>query len=249
MTELDEKALEAAHLAYNRKHFDMTRSDPTEEPEAGGGPLGYAIRAYLSSLTNASGDDEAPVATWKRQENGNNWLNIHDKALFQSSSNAEIPLFAQPQPATSGDDEEVGEQWCALENGHQTTSWKPVGFLGDKSGWDELAKRNPERYQVVVRKVFARPQSAAVRDEHVEPADPWLSIDSAPKDGTRIVGWGNGEARVTTHERYREGSIGHAEGRQDTWWEYIERETCFHWAPTHWIPLPPAPALHSTQEG
>lgn len=150
---------------------------------------------------------------------------------------------------TSGDDEAPG--WETPADRAKVLSlarklWNEDQF---SCAWSD---ENREHY--IIRAAMqigrsARPQSAAVRDEHVEPADPWLSIDSAPKDGTRIVGWGNGEARVTTHERYRKGSIGYAQGRQDTWWEYIERETCFQWKPTHWIPLPTAPALHSTQEG
>jgi hypothetical protein len=133
---------------------------------------------------------------------------------------------------TSGDGE-APVAW--MLNGNATANYANVRFAEEVCG----AKYTP---------LYARPQSAAVRDEDAEPADPWLSIDSAPKDGTRIVGWGNGEARVTTHERYRKGSIGYAQGRQDTWWEYIERETCFHWEPTHWIPLPSAPALRETKE-
>lgn len=46
---LDGRALSLARKAYDRKFYDMSGPTPTEEPEAGGGPLGYAIRAYLAA--------------------------------------------------------------------------------------------------------------------------------------------------------------------------------------------------------
>jgi len=45
--DLDIRALSFARQAYDRKFHDMSGPTPTEEPEAGDGPLGYAIRAYL----------------------------------------------------------------------------------------------------------------------------------------------------------------------------------------------------------
>ncbi|CCM77087.1 hypothetical protein [Rhizobium mesoamericanum] len=54
MSDLNEKALDAAKRSYDAKYADMSSPCPTEEPEAGGGPLGYAIRAYLAALTNTS---------------------------------------------------------------------------------------------------------------------------------------------------------------------------------------------------
>lgn len=52
--------------------------------------------------------------------------------------------------------EMAGEQWCAFEGGEQYTSWYPVGY-GDRAGWEALAKRNPEKYAVKVRTVYALP--------------------------------------------------------------------------------------------
>ncbi len=48
--DLDLRSLYLARQAYDRKVYDMSGPTPTEEPEAGGGPLGYAIRAYMSAL-------------------------------------------------------------------------------------------------------------------------------------------------------------------------------------------------------
>lgn len=45
--DLNSDALKAARLAYDQKTSDMTSVYPTEEPDAGEGPIGYAIRAYL----------------------------------------------------------------------------------------------------------------------------------------------------------------------------------------------------------
>lgn len=70
----------------------------------------------------------------------------------------------------------------------------------------------------------------------------WKTIDSAPTDGTYFVGFGirhgEVESHITCRVGYQEGSLGHAQGKTDTWWEYIERNTCFEWKPTHWIPFP-----------
>ncbi|UNK39328.1 Lar family restriction alleviation protein [Shinella sp. H4-D48] len=52
--------------------------------------------------------------------------------------------------------EPVAKQWCAYENGQQHTSWYPDGY-GDRAGWEALAKRNPEKYQIVTRDLFAHP--------------------------------------------------------------------------------------------
>lgn len=52
--DLNKKALSLAAQAYERKLQDMSGPCPTEEPQAGGGPIGYAIRAYLSAASPAS---------------------------------------------------------------------------------------------------------------------------------------------------------------------------------------------------
>ncbi|WP_457659545.1 hypothetical protein [Sinorhizobium medicae] len=51
--DLNSDALKAARLAYDQKTSDMTSVYPTEEPDAGEGPIGYAIRAYLRIYLDA----------------------------------------------------------------------------------------------------------------------------------------------------------------------------------------------------
>lgn len=67
-------------------------------------------------------------------------------------------LAALPTPEATEGVELAGEQWRASESGEPATSWYPMGY-GDKAGWDALAKRNPEKYHVVTRKVFAVPEA------------------------------------------------------------------------------------------
>ncbi|QRY69155.1 hypothetical protein JVX98_13100 [Ensifer sp. PDNC004] len=56
--------------------------------------------------------------------------------------------------------EAVAEQWCAYEDGHQYTGWMPTGY-GDRSGWEALARRNPSKYQIVTRPLYASPSIVA----------------------------------------------------------------------------------------
>lgn len=58
MTELDQVAFHRARDAFNRKWADMSSPCPTEESEAGGGPIGYAIRAYLEAARPAQPSHE-----------------------------------------------------------------------------------------------------------------------------------------------------------------------------------------------
>jgi hypothetical protein len=56
----------------------------------------------------------------------------------------------------------------------------------------------------------------------------WRPIDSAPRDGTRVMMWGAGWDAPQTH----------------TWWNEANAEIELrHWhdPPTHWMPLPPPP--------
>ncbi|TCL70598.1 hypothetical protein [Rhizobium sp. BK251] len=53
------------------------------------------------------------------------------------------------------------QQWCAHENGSQCTSWYPEGY-GDRAGWDALAKRSPDKYQIVTRPLYVLPALSAI---------------------------------------------------------------------------------------
>jgi len=55
----------------------------------------------------------------------------------------------------------AGEQWCAFEDGEQKTAWYPIE-CGDRAGWDAIAKRHPDKYQVVTRPVYAKTSASAV---------------------------------------------------------------------------------------
>lgn len=48
--DLDPIAFNAALEAYYRKMQDVNSPYPTEDPREGGGPLGYAIMAYLAHI-------------------------------------------------------------------------------------------------------------------------------------------------------------------------------------------------------
>lgn len=91
----------------------------------------------------------------------------------------------------------------------------------------------------------------ALRTLSAEPVqgEQWRPIETAPKDGTPFVAVGSkyeeAQAHITRRVGYQEGSIGHAQGNTDTWWEYTERNFCFKWKPTHWMPLPDAPTTET----
>ena len=75
--------------------------------------------------------------------------------------------------------EPVGEQWCAFEDGQQKTSWYPDGY-GYRAGWAAIAKRNPEKYQVVTRPVYAHPpRSSLIQSDKGEIARKAVALSSA----------------------------------------------------------------------
>lgn len=77
----------------------------------------------------------------------------------------------------------------------------------------------------------------------------WQPIETAPKDGTRILGWcAEFGARETKMNFYGEGSIGHAnwksgKGPRESGWDWTEPKNGWglNWNPTHWMPLPTPP--------
>lgn len=81
-------------------------------------------------------------------------------------------------------------------------------------------------------------------------SDHWHPIESAPKDGTPILGYCPDRGiRETRMGRYMPGSIGYAkweagDGPRNTGWDWIEvvHNSGHHWKPTHWMPLPPSPS-------
>lgn len=76
----------------------------------------------------------------------------------------------------------------------------------------------------------------------------WQPIETAPRDGTQILGWcSNYGARQTHWHFYGEGSIAKAQfdagkGESGNWyWEEPLNHWLSSWKPTHWMPLPTAP--------
>lgn len=72
-------------------------------------------------------------------------------------------------------------------------------------------------------------------------------INTAPRDGTRILAWNEDAGfRETYMDRYGEGSIGYSkyiagDGPLNIGWYWGERNACFRWEPTHWMPRPALP--------
>lgn len=86
----------------------------------------------------------------------------------------------------------------------------------------------------------------------------WQPIETAPKDGTPILGfgplpglgWGDPHVRETKYQNYGKGSLGFAayergEGPLGLGWLWFEpvHSWAQTWKPTHWMPLPAAPII------
>lgn len=72
-------------------------------------------------------------------------------------------------------------------------------------------------------------------------ANGWMPIESAPKDGTRVLIW-QGEAYVAWFEReYAWVSHGGA------WISERYRSDTYEYAPTHWQPLPKPPVSEASK--
>lgn len=89
---------------------------------------------------------------------------------------------------------------------------------------DESAAYLFERIKVAVPAIAnLRAQRDAAR------AGQWQPIETAPKDGTHILGFDSGEAQIITWDNY-----------DNSWMVYPQ--LMFDVTPTHWQPLPPTPA-------
>ena len=77
----------------------------------------------------------------------------------------------------------------------------------------------------------------------------WLPIESAPKDGTWVLVFGNVWAgEISGVARNPKGDVGiarYTNGKSDypgDWWDEAGDDAYSCWCqPTHWMPLPPAP--------
>lgn len=77
----------------------------------------------------------------------------------------------------------------------------------------------------------------------------WQPIETAPKDGTSILGWSEERGqRETKMGKYTEGSPGYAKwkdgyGPLNSGWAWDTHHNWLTtWNPTHWMPLPPPPS-------
>ncbi len=63
----------------------------------------------------------------------------------------------------------------------------------------------------------------------------WQPIETAPQDGTHVLGWAEGSFAVVNFAH-------------DTWWlsEVGSFAEDGSWYPTHWMPLPDPPAARET---
>ncbi|WP_427183571.1 hypothetical protein ACL598_17035 [Bordetella bronchialis] len=102
----------------------------------------------------------------------------------------------------------------------------------------------------------------AAWNTRAQPQQPagWKPIETAPKDGTRFIGLGptpsDGgiEARETCWSFFGQGSLAKAafdrgEGPSGNWrWCEPIHNWASSWNPTHWMPLPPPPGAHPSQQ-
>ncbi|KVP19420.1 hypothetical protein WJ85_08000 [Burkholderia ubonensis] len=102
---------------------------------------------------------------------------------------------------------------------------------------------------------FARALLAPTQQPSGE-ATGWQPIETAPKDGTAILGWNaDYEARQTHWAFYGEGSIAKAEfdagkGESGSWyWHEPQSHWLSGWKPTHWMPMPDTPADAARAQG
>lgn len=71
----------------------------------------------------------------------------------------------------------------------------------------------------------------------------WRPIESAPRDGSNIVGFRGEQAQTTWLQPYYE-KMPHVEGGPEYShrWAYVAHDMIMNWHPTHWMPLPKPPA-------
>ena len=63
----------------------------------------------------------------------------------------------------------VAWQWRVLEDGEPRTAWKDPD-LGDRAGWEAIAKRTPAKYAIEKRPLFTTPQEPVPAPEEADVA-------------------------------------------------------------------------------
>jgi hypothetical protein len=82
-----------------------------------------------------------------------------------------VDRFAAALEPVAVEAEPVAWQWRALEEGRPMEEWSDMG-IGDRPGWEALAARNPAKYSIEKRALYATP----------------LAVDQAMREAT-IAGW------------------------------------------------------------
>ncbi|TIW25254.1 MAG: hypothetical protein E5V63_18400 [Mesorhizobium sp.] len=100
--------------------------------------------------------------------------------------------------APSGAAEPVAWQWRALEDGEPRTAWKDPD-LGDRPGWEALAKRNPEKYATERRALYSVPPDAAASE--AEASDLRRKLEEARKRVAELEAAGYGKPVIRKMER------------------------------------------------
>ncbi len=191
---------------------------------------------------------QASAVAWRYKTSSGRWAysdGPRDPREFHDNGKVHEPLYAHAPPAVpveSLSDEsglhQRSEAWLkvAATLDRVSPSWRKRGGKGMSNAIDEI-------------EALAAPPPASVPDG-------WMPIETAPKDGTPIIGlgpvprYGDIEAHETKWELYGEGSQAKAmfdrgEGPSGEWgWHEPIHRWGSSWEPTHWIPRPP-----TNQEG
>lgn len=110
--------------------------------------------------------------------------------------------------------------------------------------WEEIKPHTLERY--VIDKQAAEIDALRKRVQELESAQQWMSIESAPKDGTDVlVMYMHIDTQIVHNAFYAAESDGW-EADSVGWWSYehseVSRVHLTDWmTPTHWMPLPQPP--------
>lgn len=86
-------------------------------------------------------------------------------------------------------------------------------------------------------------------NEGAEHTSEWQPIETAPTDGTRVLGWNGTEVSVMCHEQYRDGRLGHwaweADLDEGGYATELDHRSGTQLSPTvtHWQPLPTPPKV------
>lgn len=130
-----------------------------------------------------------------------------------------------------------------------------VNVLNSLANWlrtrAELPRNTGEDGEGGLMKIYAADLETMARELTAPQVDAprWQAIESAPKDGTRFLGWNEDYGiRETKMNLYGEGSPGYADwkagkGPREAGWDWYEPKHNWgsSWKPTHWMPLPAAP--------